>query len=161
MQVRKVAPGVLARPRERRSSFVLWGTLMDVHQPPLKLVPDRRQIPVERRRSTRAECQVPVVVKWMAPDGTEKEEATETKVINAHGCLLLLKAPLPERTRVELVNHDTKEVRRGRIAWSGGVGADRRNRVAIELEDPDPKFWGPRYIDFLLWVALQTGRLAG
>ncbi len=128
-------------------------------QPPLKMVPDRRPRPVERRRSVRAECQVPVVVRWVGPQGSRKEEATETRIVNAHGCLVFLKAMVIEGTKVEVMNCDTKEVRRGHVAWCGGVEIGRRSQVAIELEDPDPKFWGHRYIDFLLWTVLHSHEL--
>lgn len=130
-------------------------------QPPLKIVPDQRPRPLERRRSIRAECQVPVVVRWVGPKGSSKEETAETRIVNAHGCLVLLKALVMEGTKVELMNCDTKEVRRGHVVWCGGVEADRRNKVAIELEDPDPKFWGHRYVDFLLWTALHSNELRG
>ncbi|MFQ5724344.1 MAG: hypothetical protein ACE5G6_07605 [Terriglobia bacterium] len=128
-------------------------------QAPLSAGADRRQRPTERRRSVRAECQVPVVVRWVGSDGSHKQEATETRIVNAHGCMLLLKASLMVNTPVEITNSDTREARKGHVAWSGSVGADGRNKVAVELEDPDPKFWGPRYVDFLLWAILHSDQL--
>lgn len=130
---------------------------MDPQLPPIRPVPDRRHTPAPRRRSIRAEYQVPVVVKWVAQDRTAKEETTETKVVNAHGCLLSLKAPVTEGQTVELVNRSTKNARRSRVIFCGRVGADGRTEVAVELDHPDPRFWGERYVDFLLWMALQPG----
>ncbi|MDA2913220.1 hypothetical protein MYX77_04540 [Acidobacteriia bacterium AH_259_A11_L15] len=78
-----------------------------------------------------------------------------TNVVNAHGCLLLLKAPLIEGMEVEVTNADTQEVRRGRVAWYGGLAEDFRNKLAIELDHPDPNFWGQRYTDFLLQGVVQ------
>lgn len=78
--------------------------MTDPQQPPLKPIPDRRRTPTERRRSLRAECQVPVVVKWVVKGRGPQEEATETKIVNAHGCLVTLKAVVIEGMNVELVN---------------------------------------------------------
>lgn len=127
--------------------------------PPLKPVPDRRRTPTPRRRSTRAELQVPVMIKWVAQDGSSKEETTETKVVNARGCLLLLKGAVSEGVDVEIINRDSNEARKGRVVWSGEAIAVGRNRIGIELEDPDPRFWGNRYVDFLLWTTLEENQL--
>jgi len=124
-------------------------------QSPLKPVPDRRKAPSPRRRSVRAELEVPVVVRLTAKDGSPQEEATHTKVVNAHGCLLLLKAVVVEGLSIELINPDTNEVRRGRVVFCGAVDSAGRTQVGVELEDPDPKFWGQRYVDFLLWEACR------
>lgn len=129
---------------------------MSTQPPPLKPVPDRRQAPTARRRSERAECEVAVVVKWAAKDGSQKDEVTKTKVVNAHGCLLTLKVSLLEGTPVELVNQQSREARTGHVAWCGSVGPDGRTQVAIELADSDPKFWGQKYTDFMVWVAGQS-----
>ncbi|MFQ5816332.1 MAG: hypothetical protein ACE5H2_00020 [Terriglobia bacterium] len=128
---------------------------MEPQKPPLKLVPDRRREPRERRRSLRVECQVPVVVKWVVKGRPPQEEATETKIINAHGCLLTLKAAVSEQMNVELVNPETQEVHKGRVVWCGGVDPQGRTQVAVELENPDPKFWGQAYADFLLSAAMK------
>jgi hypothetical protein len=128
---------------------------VNADQPPLKPAPDRRA-PVPRRRSVRAECEVPVLVKWVTKDGSPNSELTKTKVINAHGCLLTLQARLAEGTPVELVNQQSKHARTGRIAWCGAVAADGRTEVAIELADADPQFWGERYVSFLVSAAAEA-----
>lgn len=125
-------------------------------QPPLTPVPDRRQETAPRRRSLRAELKVPVTVRWTAKDGSRQQENTETRVINGHGCMVLLKGLLSEGLTIELLNRSTNEVRNARVVWCGGVGPDGRTQVGMELVEPDPKFWGPQYVDFLLWAALQT-----
>lgn len=109
----------------------------------------------DRRRSTRSELQLPVVVKWDAPDGSPREEITKTLVVNTHGCLVYLKAPLPEGMDVELRNGVSDEVRKGRVAWSGEVTLDGRNKVGIELEEADAAFLGPQYAEFARWVTFQ------
>jgi hypothetical protein len=125
-------------------------------EPPVKPVGERRQSGADRRRSLRAELKVPVVVKWKATDGSSREEMTATEIVNAHGCMLSLKSVVPERLSVEVINRDTNEARKGHVAWCGAVSGGR-NQVGIELDDPDPKFWGQRYSDFLL---MESGRLA-
>lgn len=109
-----------------------------------------RQYAYERRRSPRREIQIPVRVRWIADDGSRREEVTKTQVVNAHGCLLLLRAALWVGTEVELVNLSSQAVRRGKVAWGGEVSSDGRNKVGIELDEPDPHFWGPQYEDTLL-----------
>lgn len=109
----------------------------------------------DRRRSMRVDCRVPVVVKWVAPNGSAHEEATETMVINAHGCFLSLKAAVIEGINVELVNPATNAVRNGRVIWCGEAGVGGTNNIGIELENPDPKFWGQKYDDSLLHAAAR------
>jgi hypothetical protein len=91
-----------------------------------------------------------VVVKWTSKDGSPQEEATETKVVNSNGCLVLLKARVSEGLSVELVQRNTKEVRKGRVTFCGAVELDGRTQVGVALEDPDPYFWGQEYVDFIL-----------
>lgn len=122
-------------------------------EPPLKPIPDRRQQPILRRRSVRAELKVPLVVKWTAPDGSAKQEAAETQVVNGHGCLLLLRGKVAEGMTVDLMHRDTQEVRKGRVVCCPGADPDGRTQVGVELDDPDPKFWGQRYVDYLVWEA--------
>lgn len=98
---------------------------------------------------------VPVVIRWVDVKGFPHEEATETRVVNAHGCLVLLRSVLRDGQRVELVNRETQEVHNGRVVWCGAVERDGRSRVGIELENPTPEFWGQQYVDFLLWVGMQ------
>ncbi len=123
---------------------------------PLKRVSDRRKQPTQRRRSFRAQLLVPVAVKWRA-QGNVQEEVTNTRTVNAHGCLVLLRAPVYEGLGIELVNLDSHKTSRGRVVWCGSVELDGRTQVGIELENSDPHFWGEQYVEFLLWLAMQTG----
>lgn len=101
----------------------------------------------ERRRSLRLERQVPLAVRWVAQDGSLREEATKTHVINAYGCLLLLQTSVYEGMDVELVNIATQAIRKGKVVWCGEVSANGRNKVGIELEEPDLQFWEPKCED--------------
>ncbi|HKZ52748.1 MAG TPA: hypothetical protein VJ085_05655 [Candidatus Acidoferrales bacterium] len=129
-------------------------TLLYRREAPLKPVADRRRKPTQRRRSFRAQLLVPVTVKWRAK-GNLQEEVTNTKTVNAHGCLVLLRAPVYEGLGIELVNLDSNKAGAGRVVWCGSVEPDGRTQVGIELENPDPRFWGEQYVEFLLWLALQ------
>ena len=106
----------------------------------------------ERRRSPRAGLQAPVVVKWVGQNGSPQQEATKTDMVNAHGCLVLLNAFVSEGMDVEVINTVSEEIRKGRVAFSGEVSLDGRNKVAIQLAEPEATFWGPRYADFARWV---------
>lgn len=108
---------------------------------------------LERRRTKRQQLYVPVVVKWVGKEGTQREEAAGTKSVSGHGCLLSLKTPLLEGTQVELVNRDNGQARTGRVVMCSGKSLEGRAEVAIELEGLEPRFWGERYLDFL---RLQT-----
>lgn len=109
----------------------------------------------EQRRSIRAELKVPLLVRWAGPGGAAKQETRETRVVNAHGCLLLLKAPVFEGMTLELVNRNTNAVHPGRVVCCGAIEPDGRTQVGVELDRPDDGFWGEQYVDFLRWLALR------
>jgi hypothetical protein len=110
---------------------------------------------IEKRRSIRAELRIPVTLRWKASDGSAVEERTETRVVNAHGCLLLLKAPVFQGQRIDVVNRNTGNAHGGRVVWCGAIEADGRTQVGVELDAPDFQFWGEQYTAFLQWAALQ------
>ena len=116
---------------------------------------------IEKRRSIRVELRIPVTPRWEAVKGSPVEERTETRVVNAHGCLLLLKAPVSQGQRIELVNRNTGNVRGGRVVWCGAIEADGRTQVGVELESPDFDFWAEQYTAFLQWSALQKPKATG
>ena len=107
----------------------------------------------DRRRSVRLDLQLPLVVRSVGKDGTVQEAEAVTLVVNGHGCLLRLKAAMIEGMNLDIVNSSSEEVRRGRVVWCGEVSPEGEHRVAIELEDRDPRFWGPKYAEA---VALKT-----
>jgi len=82
----------------------------DPTQPPIRPVEDRRKNPPTRRRSSRAEMKVPLIVKLITKDGTVQEENTQTKIVNAHGCMVMLKTRVVEGQLAEMVNLETKQV---------------------------------------------------
>jgi len=100
-----------------------------------------------RRRSLRVELAVPLRVVWQGRDGARREERTATVVVNAHGCLLTLRAPLLVGAPLEITHGETGAVRRGRVVWCGEVAPDGRTRVGVELADSAPEFWGSGYAE--------------
>ncbi|MFQ5791781.1 MAG: PilZ domain-containing protein [Acidobacteriota bacterium] len=102
--------------------------------------------------------QIPLGVKWVAKNGSALEEDTETGVVSAHGCTVWLKGVVFEGIAVELTNRDTKMVRKGRVTFCGEIGPDGRNQVGIELDEPDPKFWGSQYAEFAPWTGEERRR---
>ena len=102
------------------------------------------------RRSMRLDLQVAVGVRWITSDGTPQEKDAATLVVNDYGCLVPLKAAMIEGMNLELVNRTNKEVRRGKVIWCGAVNLEGRHEVGIELEEPDPQFWGPQYAKAML-----------
>lgn len=100
---------------------------------------------VERRQSKRIEFKIRLVVKWLAPNKTPHEEATETKTVSAHGCLVSLRSPILEGADVTLVNPATGATRSAHVVWSGPDTEQHLNTVGIDLKEPDAAFWGPKY----------------
>lgn len=113
------------------------------------LLASKRKGGKDRRRTKRVQLYVPVVVKWVGRDGSPREEVVGTKTVNAHGCLLSLKTTIVEGVRVEIVNRDSGQARKGRVVMCGEVSLEGSAEVAIELEGLEPEFWGERYVDFL------------
>ncbi len=106
-----------------------------------------------QRRSARVNLQLPVSVRWVGQNGAREERETMTLVVNEYGCVLPLNVALMEGTSLELINRATKEVRRGKVVWSGSASSEEHQQVAIELEKADPKFWGASYGE---WASFRT-----
>ncbi len=79
-----------------------------------------------------------------------------TSIVNAYGCMVLLKTPILEGQPVEIVNKESQEARGGRVVWCGGTVPGGLTEVGLEIEEMDEKFWGSRYVEFLLWMAKST-----
>ena len=117
-----------------------------------KVAAERRP---SRRRSVRVPLQIPITVRWSEKDGTVQEKETTTVIINEHGCLLSLKAPVIEGMSLEVRNRSSNEARKGKVVWCGGTGLQDANQVAIELEGAGSEFWGPQYAERARFPGLQ------
>jgi hypothetical protein len=108
------------------------------------LVPDRRA--ALRRRSTRTALRIPVMVKWTDPEGNPQEERAETQVVNAHGCLLLLERPVKKGLELTIVNLQSNQTSKARVALVRREESGGKCEIGVELDSPNPRFWGDLYL---------------
>jgi hypothetical protein len=77
-------------------------------------------------------------------DGRKFHENSQTIVINAHGGLLYLQAPIALGAQLVLINPVTEEEQECRVVYLGDL-SDKGTRVGVEFLSPSPHFWG---VDF-------------
>jgi hypothetical protein len=97
-----------------------------------------------RRRSMRVLLSVPIGVKGKNTSGQEFDEETRTLVVNAHGALISLKAPVSAGQHLTLSNRATRKTVPCRIVYLGAQQAGKV-QMGIEFDSPCPSFW---QIDF-------------
>lgn len=95
----------------------------------------------DRRRSPRVLLEIPVVVKWRDKKGEIRSELATTKVVNAYGALLTLKAPVWVGLELEMGNLNSRATAKARVVWVGNPTAEGSVELGIELSDPHPEFW--------------------
>jgi hypothetical protein len=93
-----------------------------------------------RRRSMRVLLSMPVTVSGKGEDGKAFEEASRTLVVNAHGALIALAAPVKMGSSFTISNNRTKETLECRVAFVGHAQAGK-TQVGIEFVNPSPNFW--------------------
>lgn len=87
------------------------------------------------RRTQRVQISMPVLVR-----GHNFHENTSTVAVNAHGCLVLLKAKVGRDDQLSLVNPKTAEELPAKVV-SLGKPEDGKIPVGIEFGEPSPLFW--------------------
>lgn len=87
------------------------------------------------RRTQRVQISMPVLVR-----GQNFHEDTSTVAVNAHGCLVLLKAKVGRDDQLSLVNPKTAEELPAKVV-SLGKPEDGKIPVGIEFGEPSPLFW--------------------
>jgi hypothetical protein len=87
------------------------------------------------RRTQRVQISMPVLVR-----GQNFHENTSTVAVNAHGCLVLLKAKVGRDDQLSLVNPKTAEELPAKVV-SLGKPEDGKIPVGIEFGEPSPLFW--------------------
>jgi len=93
-----------------------------------------------QRRSQRILFAVPVRVSGNLPNGTHFAEHTSTLIVNAHGGLILLKAPVSEGKNLTIRNMRTaEEITCAVVDVNPGVKGIAE--VGVEFEGPNPRFW--------------------
>ncbi|HVB54885.1 MAG TPA: PilZ domain-containing protein [Candidatus Acidoferrales bacterium] len=89
------------------------------------------------RRTQRVQIAMPVLVR-----GPNFQEMATTVAVNAHGCLVLLNAPLlfHRNQEIFLVNPKTAEELPGRVVSLGKL-EDGKIPVGVQFAEPSPLFW--------------------
>jgi len=107
-----------------------------------------------RRRSMRVLLSVPILVSGKLPEGQEFKEDTRTLVVNAHGALIALNAPVTADQLITVANKSTQQSLDCRIVYLGRA-QDGKTQMGIEFLKPSPAFW---QIDFPPedWVAPEN-----
>jgi hypothetical protein len=94
-----------------------------------------------RRRSKRVKHRVPVVVRLQDSTKHSVAEKTHTIIVNDHGALILLAAPVELHQIIRVENSQRKEELLCRVA-SLGPSFMGKTQVAIEFIMATPGFWG-------------------
>jgi hypothetical protein len=97
-----------------------------------------------RRRSMRVLLSVPIRVIGKTAANEDFEELTRTLVVNAHGALISLQAPVAANQSITVANKATNQSRECRVVHVGTQAAGKI-QVGIEFTKPSPSFW---QIDF-------------
>jgi PilZ domain len=107
---------------------------------------DKQPVRVEasRRRSMRVLLSVPIRVRGKTAANEDFEEQTRTLVVNAHGALISLQAPVGANQRLTVEHKATNESRECRVVHVGTQAAGKI-QVGIEFVKPSGLFW---QIDF-------------
>lgn len=93
----------------------------------------------KKRRTQRVQIMMPVIVRGTAK-GLAFEERTQTVTVNAHGCLVLLKAAVDRTQEVMLVNSKTAEELPCQVMFVGQKDGDRV-QVGLQFAERSPLFW--------------------
>jgi hypothetical protein len=87
---------------------------------------------------------VPILVSGKDSKQQDFHEETRTLVVNAHGALISLAAPVVAGQQITISNKATQEQRECRIVYLGTPNAGKV-QMGIEFVKPSPSFW---HIDF-------------
>jgi len=98
----------------------------------------------DQRRSSRVFTRIPVRASGRNLDGRKFRESSQTIVINAHGGLLYLQAPLEPGSEILLINPATEEEQECRVVYIGDT-SDKGTRIGVEFLSPAPHFWGVEF----------------
>jgi len=96
----------------------------------------------ELRRSQRVLMAIPVHVAWPGRSGDRVEEQAVTEIVNAHGALLRMNAPVAIGTEVEVTHGHTKKTSKAVVVYLEEPEKGKRAGVGLELEAASQQFWG-------------------
>ena len=93
-----------------------------------------------RRRTQRVKIAIPVTVRIPKSNASFYDEATETVVVNAHGCLARLAVPLAPGQQIRIINQKSSEEQECAVVWIGQFN-EGKTEVGLEFSEPAPRFW--------------------
>lgn len=96
---------------------------------------------MERRRGRRMNSRVPVRLEWDEASGKRSSAEAHTRIVNPHGCMVVLAQALGLEQRVALTNLATKSSNAAIIVWKGQARPDGWE-YGVELVAPEMDFWG-------------------
>lgn len=107
-----------------------------------------------RRRSMRVLLSVPILVRGQTAQNHDFSEEARTLVVNAHGALISLAAPVVANQNIFVSNNATQQTQECRIVYLGNTQAGKA-QMGVEFLSPSPTFW---QIDFPPedWVAPEN-----
>ncbi len=97
-------------------------------------------LPQNRRRSKRYRARVPICVAFQDASKHSVSEQTHTVIVNEHGALLLLAAPVKVQQIIRLENLILGKELLCRVALIGPTFMGK-TQIAVEFIMPMPGFW--------------------
>jgi hypothetical protein len=94
----------------------------------------------QRRRSQRVQIAIPVLVRGKSGSHSF-EEATQTVLVSAHGCMVHLAATVVRAQPISIINTKTAEEMPCEVAFAGRKDAEGKTDVGIKFAEPAPLFW--------------------
>ena len=94
----------------------------------------------DHRKSPRIVCLVPLTLS----DG-DRSLAAQSRVINAHGALILSPQHFDLGSEVSIVNARTRASVLGTGVWIGDDEPPGPFKLGVEFSTPSPEFWGDDY----------------
>jgi hypothetical protein len=95
----------------------------------------------KRRRSTRIRARVRIFVRVQARNKQIISEETDSLVVNAHGGLILLAAPVGRDQFITVINPKTGQELLARVTAIGQRMMGKA-QIGVEFIRPAPEFWG-------------------
>jgi hypothetical protein len=93
-----------------------------------------------RRRTQRVKIAIPITIRIPKANASFYEEATETVVVNANGCLARLAVPLEQGQQIHIINSKSSEEQACAVVWIGKF-TEGKTEVGLEFSEPAPRFW--------------------
>ncbi len=138
--LKKAASKIVLLPQTR------WNATVSIMGAPLATQKEKQNWITDpgRRRSMRVLLSVPISVSGKTVQNQDFSEETRTLVVNAHGALISLAAPVVANQTIFVSNNATQETEECRIVYLGNTQAGKA-QMGVEFLSPSPTFW---QIDF-------------